>query len=135
MKRSWEQVSDKVQRICFDVQNNSILAKKLLSLVKFVLSSVTLLIVSLCWLHLLVEQDLLKWDGKLTGFAAVINLGNKNINFFSIGFVIKMFAIIQFFPAAKLFNGLPCHSFSVHHFAKETLFQTNFVKTFFKMQD
>ena len=34
--------------------------------------------------------------------------------------------IIQFFPAAKLFNGLPC-SFSLHYFAKETLFQTNFV--------
>ena len=63
MKRSWEQVSDKVQRICFDVQNNSIiLNKKLLSLVKFVLSSVTLL----------VAQDLLKRHGKLNGFAAVV---------------------------------------------------------------
>ena len=44
-----------------------------------------------------------------------------------------MFAI-QFFPAAKLFNGLPCRSFSVHHFAKETLLQTNFVKKFLKFK-
>ena len=41
------------------------------------------------------------------------------------GFVMKIFAIIQFFPAAKLLNGLPCRSLSVHHFVKETLLQTN----------
>ena len=65
MERSWEEVIDKVQRICFDVQNKLIiLTKKMLSLVKFVLSSVTLLVV----------QDLLKRHGKLNGFAAVINL-------------------------------------------------------------
>ena len=68
MKRSWEQVIDKVQRICFDIQNMNFqldyFDQKDAFLVKFVLSSVTLLAV----------QDLLKRHGKLNGFAAVINL-------------------------------------------------------------
>ena len=128
MKRSWEQVSDKVQRICFDIQNNLIiLTKEMLSLVQFVQSSVTLLVVSLCWLHLLVEQDLLKRHGMLNGLQLLyiwFTFGKQKHKRFSIGFVIKILAIIQFFPAAKLFNGLPCRSFSLHHFTKETLLQT-----------
>ena len=45
---------------------------------------------------------------------------------YSIGFVIKIFVMIQFFSAAKLFNSLLCRFLSVHHFANETLLQKFF---------
>ena len=45
---------------------------------------------------------------------------------YSIDFVIKLFMMINFFSAAKLFNSLACRFFSVHHFANDTLLKKIF---------
>ena len=104
-----------------------ILIKKMLSLVKFVLSSVTLS----------VEVVLLKRYGQLNGFAAVINLvkiWETKTLLYSIDFVIKILVMIQFFYAAKLFNSLSCRFFSVHHFASET-FSKNWQQEILKLDN